>query len=192
MTGSGPTSRVERPRLPSEDREARSETQEIERVAVESVLEAADVSERPTLEEELIVDRLPPFPVPWRHPLKCFAWIVRTLFGLASLTLLLAVSAAVPLVNFWVLGYFLDVTGRIGRTGKLRAAFPLLGLAPRFGSIVLGTWLCVLPLRLLSGAASDAALIDPNGRSAAGWQIVLTLTSWLMTAHLCDVLAIGN
>ena len=202
MTGSRPISRVERPRLPSEVREARSEPRETAPDPVESIndlpaLETVESTALPTLvqstfEEELIVDRLPPFPIPWRHPLVCLAWIVRTLFGLASLTLLLAVSAAVPLVNFWVLGYFLDVTGRIGRTGKLRAAFPLLGLAPRFGSIVLGTWLCVLPLRLISGAASDAALIDPNGRAAAGWQFALTLTSWLMTAHLCLALARGG
>ncbi|MBM3970482.1 MAG: hypothetical protein FJ302_11560 [Planctomycetes bacterium] len=146
----------------------------------------------PVLEAELVADRLPPFPVPWRHPILCAMWIVRTLFGLASLTLLLAVAAAVPLVNFWVLGYLLDVEGRVARSGKIRASFPLLGLAPRFGSIVLGTWLCVLPLRLLAGAATDAALIDPNGEVAARWAFGLFVAKWLMTAHLCLALARGG
>lgn len=146
----------------------------------------------PVLEAELVADRLPPFPVPWRHPILCAMWVVRTLFGLASLTLLLAVAAAVPLVNFWVLGYLLDVEGRVARSGKIRASFPLLGLAPRFGSIVLGTWLCVLPLRLLAGAATDAALIDPNGEVAARWAFGLFVAKWLMTAHLCLALARGG
>lgn len=146
----------------------------------------------PVLEEELIADRLPPFPVPWRHPIQCGLWLVRTLFGLASLTLMLAILAAVPLVNFGVLGYLLDVEGRVARSGKLRASFPLLGLAPRFGSIVLGVWLCVLPLRLLTGAATDAALIDPNGAVAARWATGLFIAKWLMAAHLCLALARGG
>lgn len=144
------------------------------------------------VEEEIVADRLPPFPVPWRHPIRCVAWVVRTLFGLASLTLLLAVAAAVPLVNFWTLGYLLDVEGRVARSGKVRASFPLLGLAPRFGSIVLGTWLCLLPMRLLSSAAAQAQLIDPGGRVASRWQFACTLTIWLMTAHLCFALARGG
>ena len=201
VTGSRPIGRVERPRLPSEAPAPKTVSPRKDLLpAVESanelpVLEAEESAAShalPTLEEELVVDRLPPFPVPWRHPLQCLAWMMRTLFGLASLVLLLAVSAAVPLVNFWVLGYFLDVMGRIGRTGKLRAAFPLLGLAPRFGSIVLGTWLCVLPLRLISGAAADAQLIDANGRAAAFWKFALIVASWLMTAHLCFALARGG
>ncbi|HLQ46040.1 MAG TPA: hypothetical protein VK137_14970, partial [Planctomycetaceae bacterium] len=135
VTGSRPIGRVERPRLPSEAPAPKTVSPRKDLLpAVESanelpVLEAEESAAShalPTLEEELVVDRLPPFPVPWRHPLQCLAWMMRTLFGLASLVLLLAVSAAVPLVNFWVLGYFLDVMGRIGRTGKLRAAFPLL------------------------------------------------------------------
>ncbi len=156
----------------------------------QAVSEAASESALPVLEEELVADRLPPFPVPWRHPIQCALWIVRTLFGLASLTLLLAVAAAVPLVNFWVLGYLLDVEGRVARSGKIRASFPLLGLAPRFGSIVLGVWLCVLPLRLLAGAATDAQLIDPAG--AGGWKFVLFVAKWGMAAHLCLALARGG
>ncbi len=156
----------------------------------ESASEVASEVALPVLEEELVADRLPPFPVPWRHPIQCALWIVRTLFGLASLTLLLAVAAAVPIVNFWVLGYLLDVEGRVARSGKIRASFPLLGLAPRFGSIVLGVWLCVLPLRLLAGAATDAQLIDPGG--AGGWKFALFVTKWGMAAHLCLALARGG
>ncbi|MFM9964707.1 MAG: hypothetical protein ACKV2Q_26170, partial [Planctomycetaceae bacterium] len=195
-----------RPPLPSERRLiARSASDDLPILVADELAEqpaslpilvadepSADDVALPVLEEELVADRLPPFPVPWRHPIQCGMWIARTLFGLASLILLLAVAAAVPLVNFWVLGYLLDVEGRVARSGKIRASFPLLGLAPRFGSIVLGVWLCVLPLRLLARAATDAALIDPDGLVAAPWAIGLSAAKWLVGTHLCLALARGG
>lgn len=199
VTGPGSTEHRDRAPLPSETSSAplkplpewASQPPELPVLEVDDpVGEAAPEITLPVLEEELVADRLPPFPVPWRHPIQCAMWIIRTLFGLASLTLLLAVAAAVPLVNFWVLGYLLDVEGRVARSGKIRASFPLLGLAPKFGSIVLGVWLCVLPLRLLAGAAADAELIDPGG--AGGWKFLLFVAKWSMTLHLCLALARGG
>jgi hypothetical protein len=136
--------------------------------------------------------RLPPFPVPWRHPLRSVAWVVRTLFGLASLTVLLAVIAVIPLVNFLALGYLLEVEGRIGRSGRLRDGFPLLNVAPRIGSIAIGLWLWLLPLRLLAGAASDAAIIDPGGTATARLQMLVAVTWGLLSLHLCLALARGG
>lgn len=136
--------------------------------------------------------RLPPFPNPFRHPLRAGAWIVRGTFGLASLIFLLAVIAAIPIVNFLALGYLLEVEGRLARTGKLRHAFPLLGLAPRMGSIVLGVWLWLLPLRLLASAAADAHLIDPGSRADVGLRIGTQVAWWLVTVHICLALARGG
>ncbi len=193
MTDPASIDRVSRLPLPSEVREGQ-ESGELTGMRDASTTvggEPVENTEEST-EEEIVADRLPPFPIPWRNPILCVGWIIRTLFGLASLTLLLAVSAAVPLVNFWTLGYLLDVEGRVARSGKIRASFPLLGLAPRFGSIVLGTWLCLLPLRFLSSAAADAQLIDPHGATAGRWQTGSTLVIWLMTAHICFALARGG
>jgi hypothetical protein len=136
--------------------------------------------------------RLPPFPSPLRHPLRAIAWIVRGLFGLASLIFLLAVIAAIPIVNFLALGYLLEVEGRLARTGKLRNAFPLLGLAPRIGSIVLGVWLWLLPLRLLSSAAADAHLIDPGSPADVLLRIGTQVAWVLVTIHVCLALARGG
>src|SRR6516225_11113922 len=86
--------------------------------------------------------------------LRACIWTVRSLFGIASLILLLAVIAAIPVLNLLALGYLLEVEGRLARSGKLRDAFPLINLAPRLGSIVLGIWAWVIPLRLLTHAAA--------------------------------------
>jgi hypothetical protein len=150
---------------------------------------------RPAAEHLDVVEqdgRLPPFPVPWRHPLRAIAWVVRNLFGMASLTVLLAVIAVIPLVNFLALGYLLEVEGRIGRSGRVRDGFPLLNIAPRIGAIAIGLWLWLLPLRLLAGAASDAAIIDPAGSAAARLEAAVAIAWGLLTVHLCLALARGG
>lgn len=119
-------------------------------------------------------------------------WLVRSLFGIASLVLLLAVIAAVPGVNILALGYLLEVEGRMARTGKLQDAFPLVDLAPRLGSIVLGIWAFVFPLRLLSFAAADARLIDPGSAADIGMHIVVPVVAMIVAVHICLALSRGG
>lgn len=136
--------------------------------------------------------RLPPFPHLFWHPLRAAAWILRAVFGLFSLILMLAILAAVPIVNFVSLGYLLEAEGRVGRSGRMGSAFPLLGVAPRLGSIALGLWLWLIPLRVLGSAAADAQLVDPRAPAAfilAGLKFV----AWIaVTTHLCLALARGG
>ena len=141
-----------------------------------------------TLQETTVLEAVPtvysaPFPHPFRHPLQATGWLIRTLFGIASLILLLAVVAAIPIVNFLALGYLLEVEGRVARSGKLRDAFPLLDVAPRIGSIVLGVWLWMLPIRFLASYASDAALINPGGNSASVLSAITVVLSILIGLH---------
>ncbi|VAX40641.1 hypothetical protein MNBD_PLANCTO02-1411 [hydrothermal vent metagenome] len=133
-----------------------------------------------------------PFPHPFRHPLQATGWLIRTLFGIVSLILLLAVIAAIPIVNFLALGYLLEVEGRVARTGRLRDAFPLLEVAPRIGTILLGVWLWVLPIRFLASFASDATLIDPGGKSASFLSGLIFCVSLLITLHLFLALLRGG
>lgn len=123
---------------------------------------------------------------------RLIGWTIRSLFGIASLILLLAVIAAIPIVNFLALGYLLEVEGRLARSGKLRDAFPLLGLAPRLGSIALGIWAWIIPLRLLTNVAADARLIDPGSASDISLHILVTLLAVVLTVHLCLALARGG
>lgn len=135
---------------------------------------------------------MPRCPHVLRHPLRAAAWFVRTGFGIASLGVLLAVLAAVPVVNVLVLGYLLEAVGRVGRTRRLRDGFPLLGAAPRLGSIALGTWLVLMPVRLLANVAADAAVIDPGSRAARGWAVAKAVVAVLAAGHLLLALARGG
>lgn len=131
-------------------------------------------------------------PAPWRHPVRSVLWLFRTTFGVASLILLLAVIAAIPLVNFVVLGYLLEVEGRVARTGRLRQAFPLLGRAPQLGSIVLGVWLWILPLRLMSNMVADARLVDPASNVTRNLAVALKFAAVVVAVHLVLAIARGG
>ena len=136
--------------------------------------------------------RLPPRPPILKHPIKAFFWCVRAGFGIVSLILLLAVIAAIPVVNFLALGYLLEVEGRVARTGKLRNAFLLLDVAPRFGSIVLGIWLWVIPLRLIATMRGDVAFLDPGGNAERFLNAFAPFIAVLIGTHVCLALARGG
>ncbi len=138
------------------------------------------------------VGDVPPFPHLFWHPLRATAWTVRTLFGIVTLILLLAIVAAIPVLNFLALGYLLDVEGRIARTGRLRYAFPLLDRAPAIGSIALGVWIWIFPLRLMSGAVADARLIDPSSTATSVMQWLTVSLACVVAAHLCGALGRGG
>ena len=137
-------------------------------------------------------ESLPPFPHPLRHPIRATNWIIRLVFGLASLFLMLAVLAAIPLLNFLALGYLLEAEGRVARTGKLRYCFPLLPLAPRLGSIALGVWLWLWPIRLITDAAANAQLIAPGTFIAGAWLFAKFVVTAGIAVHLILALARGG
>lgn len=136
--------------------------------------------------------RLPPFPHPLRRPFAAIGWIIKSLFGIGSLIFFLAIIAAIPIVNFVALGYLLEVEARVARTGKLRNAFLLLDVAPRLGSIVLGVWLWLVPLRFLGLLRNDAYWLNPNGKSSQFFEFITPVLATLVGAHLCLALARGG
>ncbi len=127
---------------------------------------------------------LPPCPSPLSHPLRALAWLVMVTVGLASLGLLTAILAAIPLVNLLALGLLLESEGRVVRSGRLRDGIPFAGALPRLGAIVVGTWLWLLVIRFVAQGAADAALVAPGGPAERGWAIARVVTTLVVGVHL--------
>jgi hypothetical protein len=136
--------------------------------------------------------RLPPCPHLFEHPIGFVLWLIRAAFGIASLIFMLAVIAAIPLVNFLALGYLLEVEARVARTGRFRDAFLLLDVAPRIGSIALGIWLWVIPLRILGTIRGDAFYIEPTGSSFQTINALAPVAAIIVAIHICLALARGG
>ncbi len=113
-------------------------------------------------------------------------------FGLVALLLFLAALAAIPVLQFLSLGYLLEASARVARTGRLRNGFIGIRLAARAGGLVLGVWLMLLPLRLMSSFWYSAELIDPEGTTARLWDVGLTVLTVLMLVHVAVALYCGG
>jgi hypothetical protein len=108
--------------------------------------------------------------------------------GIASLMAVLSVLAAIPLLNIVALGAMLEAEGRVVRSGRLRDALPFAGLLPRIGGIALGTAFWIAVVLVVAEAASDAALVAPDGGAAVAWARARTATAIFVAVHV--VLAI--
>lgn len=119
-----------------------------------------------------------------RSALRRLAQFRDTVLGIATMVPVLAVVSAVPVLNLLSLGYFLEATGRVARSGRFRDGW--IGL-PEFataGRLVVASWLWILPIRLLHSLWIDAELIAPGGGAARRLQFVLVAATLLIGAHL--------
>ena len=102
--------------------------------------------------------------------------VVHWLFGLASMIVLLSILATLPLLQFLSLGYLLEAGGRIVRTGRIRDGFIGLSTAARVGSVALGIFVTLLPVRLFSSLWYSSYLLNgETGQTLALRCIVLAL-----------------
>jgi hypothetical protein len=95
-------------------------------------------------------------------------------------------------LQFASLGYLLEISGRIARSGRLRDGFIGVRRAARVGSIVLGIWLMLLPLRLIASLADSARIIDPDGTVARRWNSALVILTVLMGIHITVAVSRGG
>src|SRR5436190_9369146 len=128
----------------------------------------------------------------WKRAIWWVGRLIRDTFGLVSVVVLLAVLAAIPVLNFAALGYLLAAEGRVARGGRMRDGVPLMEIAPRLGSIALGFWLWTIPLRFLSGSVADAELIAPGGEHHRRLLIAQMVLWAVISIHLCLWLARGG
>jgi hypothetical protein len=126
-------------------------------------------------------------------------WIVRAiasvlewLFGAASLVIGLSVLAALPIAQFLSLGYLLEASGRVARSGRLRDGWIGVRRAGRVGGIVAGAWLSLIPSFVTSSLATSAELIDPDGPLARTWRAVVMVVVFLTLVHVAGSCARGG
>src|SRR4051794_23307961 len=72
-------------------------------------------------------------------------WVAEGVFGAISLVLGLSILAAFPVVQFLSLGYFLESSARVARSGRLRDGVIGVRPAARVGGLVTGSALSLLP-----------------------------------------------
>jgi hypothetical protein len=113
---------------------------------------------------------------------------IEWVFGLASMVMALSILAALPLAQFLSLGYLLESSGRVARTGRLRDGLIGIRRAARIGGAVAGIWLSLVPAWLVGSFARSADLIDPDGAVSNAWRaalLALTVLSILNIALAC-------
>lgn len=114
------------------------------------------------------------------------------LFGLASLLIGLSVLAALPVAQLLSLGYLLESSARVARSGRLRDGFIGVRRAARIGGAAAGIFLACVPFRMARSFADSAALIDPGGFSVTAWRVGAAVLTVLALLHVGVALARGG
>ncbi len=126
---------------------------------------------------------LPPLPVK-KSFLNKVAAVLDWVFGFVALIVLVAACSVIPILNFLSLGYLLNVSGVIARTGRIRDGFIGVRNASIIGSVAAGTWIVVWPARLMSDFWRDAELIAPGSDVARTWHAGLVVVTIIILAHI--------
>ena len=106
------------------------------------------------------------------------------LFGLASLVVLLSVLATIPILQFLSLGYLLESSGRIIRSGRIRDGFIGVRAAAGLGGIGLGIFLTMLPVRFFSSLWYSSLLLNGESNRTTGLRLVVFALLLLTTIHM--------
>ena len=113
-----------------------------------------------------------------------FCAITHWCFGLASLIVILAVMASTPIIQFLSLGYLLESSGRIARSGRIRDGFIGINKCAHVGGIVAGTWLMLLPVWHLYDVWYASQLIDENSTATGGLRIGMFIVAGMIIPQI--------
>jgi hypothetical protein len=109
-----------------------------------------------------------PSVVRWRRTRRYIAWVgdvCEWLAGLVGLIIGLSILATIPILQFISLGYLLEASSRVVRSGRLRDGFPGVRLAAKLATVGIAGWLLLLPVRAVADLQYSAELLG-NGRRA--------------------------
>jgi len=113
-----------------------------------------------------------------------FCAITHWCFGLVGLVVILAVLACTPIIQFLSLGYLLESSGRIARSGRIRDGFIGIGKCAHVGGMVAGTYLMLLPVWHLYDTWYASNLIDESSRATVGLRIAMFVVAGLIIPHI--------
>ncbi|HEX3152730.1 MAG TPA: hypothetical protein VHR66_31950 [Gemmataceae bacterium] len=139
-------------------------------------------------------DTTPP-PLPVRRGRNEFQLLhdgIEWIFGFFCLIGGLAFLAALPILQFLSLGYLLEASGRVAKSGRIRDGFPGIRRAARLGGIILASWVFVLPLRILADFTDSAQIIDPESNASTAWRFGHYLLMALIIVHITLACAMGG
>lgn len=105
-------------------------------------------------------------------------------FGLVSLIFLLSVAATLPIVQFLSLGYLLEASGRIIRSGRIRDGLVGIHLAARIGSVAVGAMVCLLPIRAMSSLWYSSYLLNGDTPQTSILRLIVFVSAILAAVHI--------
>lgn len=111
-------------------------------------------------------------------------WLVGRTWDYISLAVLLAVVAAIPILQLASLGYLLVSAANLAERRPWRACVPGLRLAGKLGTFALLGAIAWLPVWLVTDLAYSAQLLQPGSRSAGLWRITAFLITGVWITHL--------
>lgn len=123
------------------------------------------------------------------HRLGRFSDVV---FGIFTLVPFLAVVSAIPVLNLFSLGYLLEASARVARSGRFRSGLIAYRGFAAAGRALLCLWIAWLPLRLVHSYWQDAELISPGSATSQSLRTGLIVLCLLIGSHVAWALARGG
>ena len=118
---------------------------------------------------------------------RWFAWpfyLAARGLDVASLLVLLAVVAAIPIIQLASLGYLLQASARLADGRPWRDALPGHRLAGKLGTYFLLATLLWLPVWFVTDLAYSVQLMRPGSGAAAGWRIGAFVITGVWITHI--------
>ena len=109
-----------------------------------------------------------------------FGWT----FGFCSMIIGLAILATIPVLQFLSLGYLIEASGRVARSGRVRDGFIGIDRFARVGSIVLGTTLAFMPVWFISSLTESSIILNGPSRETRFMGILFSFASVATVCHI--------
>ena len=112
------------------------------------------------------------------------ATLTHGIFGFFCLLFLLSIAATLPIVQFLSLGYLIEASGRVIRSGRLRDGFVGIASAARIGSVCLGIFVCTLPVRAISSLWYSSLLLNGLTPQTQWLRVIAYVSAALAAGHI--------